>query len=344
MFRFENEKYLWLLLIIPVLILIFWLSMRYRKNAVKRLGQLSLLKQLMPDVSYSRPVIKFIFLACATVLMLIAIAGPQMGARLQEKKIKQRGVQIMIALDVSNSMLAQDITPSRLQNAKRAIAKLVDKMKNDRIGFILFAGNAYLQVPMTTDYNAVKMFLNTASTEVVPRQGTAIGEAIELATKSFPPAKNKETGRAIIIITDGENHEEGAISAAEQAAEKGIVIHTIGMGSVKGAPIPLRPGSGNYRKDQRGSIIVSKLNEAMLQQIAVAGNGMYVRARNNQNAIRMIYDQVNKMQKEETQASIYSDYEEGFQYFLGIALLLLFIEFFILERKNKYLKEIKLFD
>ena len=226
MFRFGNPEYLYLLLIIPVLILLFGLAQYYKKKALAKFGDMSVIEQLMPFVSKSRPVLKFVFLTIAIIAIILALADPQFGSKLE--KVKRKGAEIIIALDVSNSMLAEDIKPNRLERAKQAISKLVDNMENDRIGLIVFAGDSYIQVPVTSDYTAAKMFLSSINTKIVSKQGTAIGSAIDLAMNSFTPESDME--KALIIITDGENHEDDAIKPAELAYEKGIAIHTIGMG------------------------------------------------------------------------------------------------------------------
>jgi Ca-activated chloride channel family protein len=274
-------------------------------------------------------------------LLIIGIANPQTGSKLVEGE--RKGIDIMIALDVSNSMLAEDIQPNRLERAKQAISKLIDKLGNDRIGIIVFAGNAYMQLPITTDYAAAKMFLSTITTRIVPTQGTAIGEAIDMAIGSFD---DETHSRAIIIITDGENHEDEPVKSAENAAEQGIYVYTIGMGLLEGAPIPeynkynRRIG---YKKDRQGSTVVTKLNEAMLQQIASAGNGVYVRANNTQSGLKTVFDEINSLEKTKFESKIFSDYENRFQYFIALSLIFIVLELFIFERKSKWLSKINLF-
>ncbi len=338
MFKFAHPQYLDILFILPVIIAIFILTVYLRKRALKKYGQMSVITQLMPDISFVRPIIKFIFIFLAFASIIIAIAGPQFGSKLKE--VKQKGVEVIIALDVSNSMLAQDIQPNRLENAKRAINKLVNKMTHDKIGLIAFAGDAYTQVPITTDYTSTKMMVSSITPGMVSKQGTAIGSAIELAINSFGP--EEERSRVIIIITDGENHEDDPISFAEQAKEKGIVVHTIGMGLPDGAPLPM-PNGKDFRRDQNGSVVVSKLDEITLQKIAAAGEGIYVRANNYRTGLNMIFDEINSMQKQEIEAKIYSEYDEQFPYFIGFAFLMLFLEFILLERKNRILKDLNLF-
>lgn len=340
MFRFGNIEYLWGLLIIPALTIIFIWSRIARKKALKRFGNLTVLNQLMPYSSKSRPVFKFILLMLAIAFINVGIARPQFGSKL--KKMKREGVKLIIALDVSNSMMAEDIQPNRLERAKRAIARLIDRLQDDKIGLIVFAGDAYTQLPITSDYNSAKLFLNSVNTQIVPKQGTAIGAAINLAARSFTP--EGEANKAIVIITDGENHEDDAVSAAKNAVENGIVVHAIGMGLPSGSPIPvLRNGQKDYLKDKDGNVVVTKLNEPMLEQIAAAGNGIYVRANNAQVGLNALFDEINKMEKEEMESVIYSEYDDQFQYFIAAGLLLILLEFIILERKNRYLKNIRLF-
>ncbi len=340
MFRFANIEYLYVLLILPVFIILFWLTRRSRRKALESFAQMETLSVLMPNVSNSRPVIKFIIWLFVIASVIIAVARPQFGSKL--KTIKREGVELIIALDVSNSMLAEDIQPNRLERAKRAISRLVDNLGDDKIGLIVFAGDAYTQLPITTDYPSAKLFLNSVNTEIVPRQGTAIGAAIELGTSSFSP--QFEGNKAIVIITDGENHEDDAIGAATASTERGIIVHTIGMGLPQGGPIPIyRNGQKDYRKDKKGNVVVTKLNESMLQQIAAAGEGIYVRANNAQVGLNTLFNEINKMEEAEMESRVYSEYEEQFQWFLALALFLILIDFLILERKNKYLKNVRLF-
>jgi len=275
----------------------------------------------------------------ALTLIIIAAARPQFGSKLRE--VKAEGVEIIIALDVSNSMLAEDIRPNRLEKAKRAISKLLDNLRNDKIGLIVFAGDAYTQVPITTDYTATKMFLSTINTDFVPKQGTAIDEAIQLAMKSYSP--DNEQKKVLIIITDGENHEDNPVITAKEAKEMGILVYTIGMGLSKGSPIPIK-GRSDYRKDVNGNVIITKLDETTLVSVAQAGGGIYIRANNAKVGLSKLYKEIEKLDKTELETVVYSEYEDNFQYFIGFALLFLLIEFIILERKNKRLKKLNLFN
>lgn len=339
-FRFANTEYLYALILIPLLAVLFMVTRLLRKRALARFAHKGILEELAPDTSNFRPVFKFILWLLALSSVIVALARPQFGSKLKTEK--RKGVELIIALDVSNSMMAEDIEPNRLERAKRAISRLVDNLNNDKIGLIVFAGDAYTQLPITTDYASAKLFLNAVNTGFVPRQGTAIGTAINLAVNSFSPqfAGNK----AIIIITDGENHEDDAIGAATSAAEQGIIVHTIGMGLPQGAPIPVYAnGQKSFRKDKDGQVVVTKLDEAMLQQIAAAGNGIYVRSNNAQVGLNTLFNEINKMEEAEVESKVYSEYEDQYQWFIALALLLLLADFLLLERKNKYLKSIRIF-
>ncbi len=341
MIRFAHPDLLYLLLLVPVFLVLFIYVLHWKKNAWKRYGDYSVISRLIPDYSRNRLILKFLLLLVALVFMVIGLADPQVGSRLV--KAERKGIDIMLALDVSNSMLAEDIKPSRMERSKQAISKLIDELRSDRIGMILFAGKAYTQLPITTDYAAAKLFLSTVSTDAVPVQGTAIGEAIDLAVKSFN--ESNEHSKAIIIITDGENHEGDVLTTAKQAAEKGIHIYTIGMGSPEGGPIPVFQGNNRtgYKKDRQGNTVVTKLNETMLQQIASAGQGVYVRASNASAGLSKIFDEINKLNKSEIESMMFSDYEDRFQYFLGISMLFLILDLLIAERKSKWIRNLRLF-
>ena len=341
MFRFENIEFVYLLVLMPVLLVVFVISRKIRKRSLKRFGDPDILNQLMPFLSVNRPVVKFLFILFALVFIILGMARPQFGSKLEE--IKRKGVEIVIALDVSNSMLAEDIQPNRLEKAKQAISRLVEKLADDKIGLIVFAGDAYVQIPITNDYASVKMFLSSINTQIVPKQGTAIGSAIDLGINSFSP--DNEASKALILITDGEDHDDNAVSLASEAAENGIEIHTIGVGTPKGTPIPVYSGNQrSFRKDRQGNVVITKLNEKILQEITNAGNGSYIRATNNRLGLNMLFDQISALEKKEMETRIYSEYDEKFQYMIGLALILLLFDFILLERKNKYLKNIKLFN
>jgi len=340
MFRFAHPEYFWGLGLIPLFLILFIIARIRRKKALRKFGYPEILATLMPSVSAGRPVIKFILLMLALAFFIAGAARPQFGSKL--KKVKRQGVEIIIALDVSNSMMAEDIKPNRLERAKRAIDRLISKLKDDKIGLIVFAGDAYTQLPITSDYNSAQLFLASISPQIVPKQGTAIGASINLAMRSFTP--DPQAGKAIIVITDGENHEDDAVSAAEEAHSKGVTVHTIGMGLPQGTPIPVSGGQkGDYRRDKEGNVVITKLDEVTLQKVSSAGGGLYLRANTAQVGLEDLFDEINKMQKTEMESRTFSEYEEQFQYFFAAGLILLLLEFFILERKNKYLRKIRLF-
>jgi Ca-activated chloride channel family protein len=327
--------------IIPVLVVLFYLGRSKRKKAIAEFGDTGLMEYLMPEASRSKPFWKFYIFVAALILMIFGLARPQFGSKLQE--VKRKGIEIMIALDVSNSMNATDIQPSRLERAKQVVSKLVDRLGDDKIGMIVFAGDAYTQVPITTDYVSAKMFLSNLTTGIVPVQGTAIGKAIRLAASSFSPTS--ELQKVILIITDGENHEDDAVEASKIANEKGVLIYTIGMGLPEGAPIPEGGESSlNFKKDKEGNTVISKLDEANLVKVATVGGGEYIRGNNAQAGINSLFEKVDKLSKKEYEAKIYAEYDDQFQYFFGFALILLIIEFLLIEKKSKLLMKFSLFD
>lgn len=342
MLRFANTEFLWGLLAIPLLLFIFLRVNWWKRKAIASLGNKEVVMQLMPQVSFSRPWIKFIFFILAYALVVIGIADPQLGSKTEE--VKRKGADLMILLDVSNSMLAQDLAPNRLENAKRALSQLIDKLHDDRIGIVVFAGQAYVQLPVTTDYAAAKLFLNTINTEMVPTQGTAIGAAINLGMQSFD-FKNG-TGKSIIIITDGENHEDDAVAAAKAALARNVTVNVVGVGSEEGAPVPIYQGGKQvgFHNDSTGHPVVSKLDETMGKEIAAAGSGVYVRANNANSGLNIVMDQIAKVQRKMTDTKQFKDFEDRFQFFLAIAFVLLLAEFFISIRKNMRLSKIKLFE
>lgn len=342
MFRFEHIEYLYLLLLIPFFSTLFILYLVWKKRAIRRFGDWNVITRLMPLQSVSKLVFKFVILMMGFGFLVIAIANPQIGSKLE--KVNRKGADLVIALDVSNSMLSQDIRPDRLTRAVQGITKLIDRLEGDRIGIVVFAGKAYVQLPITTDYAAAKMFLSTISTQMVPSQGTAIGDAIELSVQSF---NEDDRSKAIIIITDGENHEGDVMEAAKIATDKGVKIFTIGMGSPEGSPIPLFDQFGRqtgYKIDRKGQVIVSKLDETTLQQLAMAGNGIYVRASTGQDGLPKILDEINALEKQDIETKMFSEYEGRFQYFIALGILLLVLEFIIPERKSKWINKINLFN
>ena len=339
MFRFANIEMLWWLITTPVFVIAYIIYTKHKRRQLMEFGDQELVAQLMPDASKGRPIWKFSLLLLAWVLLIVAGSRPQYGQ--QEKTIKRQGIEVMVALDISNSMLAEDVAPNRLDRAKQILSKMIDNMVDDKVGLVVFAGEAFTQLPITCDYVSAKMFLNTITPNLISTQGTAIGAALQTAVTSFG-ATEGEAGRAIILITDGENHEDDAIAAAKQAQELGIQVFVVGIGKPEGSPIP-KPGSNDYFKDRSGQVVVSRLNEEMCQQIAEAGKGIYVRCDNTNTAMRALQQELDRMATAELESTVYADYNEQYQSFVLIALLLIVIEFFILSRKNHRLTRMDLF-
>lgn len=337
MFRFENPAFLYLLIIIPVIIVIRLLEMRKRKLKLKKFGDLSLLKQLMPDVSSSRKSLKFWLMIAALALLIVMLARPQMGTKISQEK--RKGIEVIISLDISNSMRAEDVVPSRLDKSKMLVENMVANFTNDKVGLVVFAGDAFIQLPITSDYVSAKMFLQNTDPSLIATQGTDLAGAIELSSKSF--TQQDKVGRAILIITDGEDHEGGAIEAAEKARKNGIRVFVLGVGSTKGSPVP--DGNGCYMKDNSGQEVISALNEEMCKQVAQAGGGAYIHVDNTSLAQRQLNDELMKLQKGDISSVVYSEYDEQFQAVGILVLILLIIEMLILERKNPFFKKIKLF-
>ena len=337
MFRFEEPIYLYLLAVIPVLALVRWLLERKQHKRLRKFGDPELLSQLMPDVSRWRPAAKFWTLEAALALLIVMIARPQMGTRISHDK--RTGIETIIAMDISNSMLAEDVVPSRLDRTKMMVENLVDNFTDDKIGLIVFAGDAFVQLPITSDYVSAKMFLSDIHPSLMATQGTDIATAINMATNSF--TQQQGVGKAIIVVTDGEDHEGGALEAAKDAKKKGMRVYVLGVGSPNGAPIPL--GNGNYMKDRTGNTVMTKLNEEMCRQVAEAGGGAYIHVDNNSNAQQQLDNELSKLTKKEMQSTIYSDYDEQFQAFGIIVLILLIIEICILDRKNPLARRINIF-
>lgn len=342
MFRFEHSWALWGLLLLPLMVLLFYLVKQWRKKARARFAEHQLFQQIMPEYSHFRYRLKFTLFLMAVFFLLIGIANPQIGSKLEE--VKREGIDLIVAIDVSNSMKAEDLSPNRLERAKRAMLQLLEELKSDRLGIIVFAGQAYTQLPVTTDYSAAKLFLNTIDTDIVPTQGTAIGAAIDLATSSF----DFESGgnKALIVVTDGENHEDNAVESARIANEKGIRVYTIGMGTPTGAPIPMagRSGRKTFRQDQEGNTVISSLNEDMLREIAYAGKGAYIRATNANAGFEQILDELSGLEKSEFESKVYTDYEDRFQFFIGAAVCFLLASLLFNERKSKIVEQYKLFE
>ena len=339
MFRFANIEMLWWLITIPVFVIAYIIITKRKQRQLMEFGDPELIAQLMPDASKSRPIVKFTLLIVALALLIVAAARPQYGQ--QEKTVKRQGIEVMVALDISNSMLAEDVAPNRLNRAKQMLSKMIDNMTDDKVGLVVFAGEAFTQLPITCDYVSAKMFLNTISPKLIPTQGTAIGAALQTAIRSFG-SQESDAGRAIILITDGENHEDDATAIAKQAQELGIQVFVIGIGKPEGSPIPV-PGTNDYIKDRSGQVVVSRLNEEMCQEIAQAGKGAYVRCDNTNTAMRALQQELDRIATTDLETTVYADYNEQYQSFLLIALLLLVIDCFILMRQNHRLNRMDLF-
>lgn len=337
MFRFEDPIYLWLLLLVPVLVLVALLGHRKRKKQLKAFGEPELLKDLMPDVSAYRPWVKLGLAVFTFALLVVMLARPQMGTKITHEK--RNGIEAVIAIDVSNSMMAQDVVPSRLEKSKLLIENLVDHFTHDRIGLVVFAGDAFVQLPITTDYVSAKMFLQNIDPSLVATQGTDIAKALNLSMRSF--SQQKDIGKAVIVITDGEDHEGGALEAAKAANDKGVRVFILGIGSTKGAPIPLQ--EGGYLTDRNGQTVLTALNETMCKEIAQAGKGTYIHVDNTNDAQEKLNDELAKLQRADTQAVIYSEYGEQFQAVCIIVIILLIAEILILDIKNPKLRNIHLF-
>ena len=337
MLRFEDPIYLWMLLIIPILVLMRFIVWRKRKRNLRKFGDPSLLKEMMPDVSKYRPTIKFCLLLSAITILIFMIARPQVGSKISHEK--REGIEVLIALDISNSMLAQDVIPSRLEKSKLLIEDLVDHFTNDKVGLVVFAGDAFVQLPITNDYVSAKMFLQNINPSLITTQGTDLARAISLSQSCF--TQREHIGRAIIVITDGEDHEGGALEAAREAYKKGINVFILGVGTSKGAPIP--DGNGGYLKDNSGQTVLSALNEQMCQQVAKAGNGVYIHVDNTSDAQERLNKELSKLQSGISDIVVYSEYNEQFQIFGTILLLLLIVETILLESRNPLFKQINLF-
>ena len=338
MFRFADPIYLYLLAVIPVLAIIRFITYRNQKKRLRKFGDPQLLRSLMPDVSRFRPAVKFWILQGALALLIVMLARPQFGTKISNEQ--RTGIETIIAMDISNSMLAEDITPSRLDRSKMMVENLVDHFTNDKIGLLVFAGDAFVQLPITSDYVSAKMFLSSIDPSMMATQGTEIARAIDMATHSF--TQEEGIGKAIIVITDGEDHEGGALESAKAAKDAGMRVYVLGVGSTQGAPIPI-PGTGDYMKDNTGNTVMSALNEDMCRQVAQAGGGAYIHVENNSAAQDQLDNELSKLAKKETTSTVYSEFDEQFQAVAILALLLLILEICIYDRRNPLLKRLSLF-
>ncbi len=341
MYELDHPHYFWLLALIPALAVLFAAMWLWKRRARRQFGDADLLQKMAPERSRNKPVLKLILGLLAVAALTVALVNPKVGSQLET--VKREGVDIVFALDVSKSMLAEDIRPNRLEKSKQLISRTLDKLVSDRVGIIIYAGRAYPQLPITSDYGAARLFLKTVDTEIIPSQGTAIAEAIELATGYFDDEEQKN--RVLVILTDGEDHEEGFLEAAEQAKELGIRIYTIGIGTERGGPIPdVRKGyTVGYMKDRSGEVVVSQLRPSLLKEISRTTDGGYINGRNTRETVNFLMEEIEQMEKKEFESQVFSDYQDQFQWFLGLALLLLVLDVLILERKTQWFKKLALF-
>ncbi|MEP0212752.1 MAG: VWA domain-containing protein [Cellulophaga sp.] len=343
MIQIDEKIYFYLLFIIPIMVVIFVLLLIWKKRAQKKFADLHLFKRLTPTKSSFKSILKFIVFVLGLALLIVGLANPKIGTKLET--VKREGVDIVFAVDVSKSMLAEDIAPSRLDKAKRIVSEIISQLGSDRIGIIAYAGQAYPQLPITTDYGAAKMFLQGLNTNMLSSQGTAINQALDLASTYYDD--DEQTNRVLFIISDGEDHSEGATSSAvEKAIDQGIKIYTIGVGTEKGAPIPIKRNGvlESLKKDLQGEVVITKLNKDVLEDIADDGNGQYIDGANTSDAVSIIKDELNKMDKTEFEAKQFSEYKDQFQWFIGAGLFFLFLDIFLLDRKTKWLQKLNLFN
>ena len=343
MIQLDEKIYFYLLSIIPVMVVIYVLLQIWKKRTQKKFATSDLLKRLSPSKSNFKSVLKLIFLIVGLSFLVLGLVNPKIGTKLET--VKREGVDIVFAIDVSKSMLAEDIAPNRLEKSKRLVSEIINQLASDRIGIIAYAGQAFPQLPITTDYGAAKMFLQSMNTDMLSSQGTDINEAIELASTYFDD--EEQTNRVLFIVSDGEDHSEGStIDAVELAVDEGIRIFTIGVGKTKGSPIPIKRNGivESLKKDSQGEVVITKLNEEILEEIADEGNGEYVNGSNTEDAVDFIKEQLNQMDKKEFEAKQFAEYKDQFQWFLGIGLLFLFLEVFLLDRKTQWLKRMNLFN
>lgn len=343
MIQLDEKIYFYLLAVIPLMIALYIAQQLWKKRVQRRFADPRLLRRLAPEMSQFKPGLKLLVLLTGFAFLILGLVNPKIGTRLET--VKREGVDIVFAVDVSKSMLAEDIAPNRLEKAKRLVSEIINSLASDRIGIIAYAGQAFPQLPITTDYGAAKMFLQSMNTDMLSSQGTAIGDAIELASTYYDD--EEQTNRVLFIVSDGEDHSENSMTdAVELAVEEGIQIFTIGVGTPKGGPIPIKRNGvvERLKKDSEGQVVITKLDEAMLAQIAQEGNGEYINGESTEKAVAYIRDQLNQMDKKEFEAKQFAEYKDQFQWFLGIGLLLLFLDIFLLERKTQWLKKLNLFN
>ena len=343
MVQFDEKLYFYLLGIVPVMVLLFLLLQVWKKSKQREFASSKLLKRLAPNKSKFKSTLKLIVLLLGISCLVVALVNPKIGTKLET--VKREGVDIVFAIDVSKSMLAEDIAPNRLEKAKRLVSEIINQLASDRIGIIAYAGQAYPQLPITTDYGAAKMFLQSMNTNMLSSQGTAINSAIELAATYYND--EEQTNRVLFIVSDGEDHSEGStLNAVEEAKQNGIRVFTIGVGKPKGGPIPIKRKGvvESLKKDAQGEVVITKLNEPVLSSIADEGNGVYINGSNTESAVEFIKEELNKMDKKEFEAKQFAEYKDQFQWFLGMGLFFLFLDIFLLDRKTKWLKKLNLFN
>ncbi|MDO6817944.1 VWA domain-containing protein [Zobellia sp. 1_MG-2023] len=343
MIQLDEKIYFYLLAIIPVIIVLFVLLQLWKKRTQKKFAETQLLKRLSPDKSNFKSGLKLLFFLLGLAFLTLGLVNPKIGTKLET--VKREGVDVVFAVDVSKSMLAEDIAPNRLEKAKRLVSEIINQLASDRIGIIAYAGQAFPQLPITTDYGAAKMFLQSMNTDMLTSQGTAINEAINLATTYYND--EEQTNRVLFILSDGEDHSEGdAKDAVEKAVEEGIRIFTIGVGKTKGAPIPIKRNGvvESLKKDSQGEVVITKLNEDVLIDIAEEGNGEYINGANTEEAVEYIKDQLLQMDKKEFEAKQFAEFKDQFQWFLGIGLLFLLLDIFVLNKRTKWFKKLNLFN
>ena len=342
MYLLEEKIWFWLMLAIPAVLLLFFGLQLWKRRAQNKFADRELLQKLTPQRSNFKPILKVILICLAIACMVIGLVNPKIGTKLET--VKREGVDVVFAIDVSKSMLAEDIAPNRIEKAKQLVAQIINNLGSDRVGIIAYAGSAFPQLPITTDYSSAKMFLNSMNTDMLSSQGTAIREAIDLAKTYYND--EEQTNRVLIIISDGEDHAGDAAEIAESADQEGIRIFTIGVGTEKGGPIPLKRNGiiESYKKDQDGETVITRLDEETLQEIASEANGEYINGNNTQQVVDAIKDNLNKMDKKEFEAKQFADFKDQFQWFVGAALLLLFLDIFLLERKTAWVRRLNLFN
>ena len=342
MYQLDEKIYFYLLIAIPVLVVFFVALQFWKKSTQKKFADSDLLLRLSPNKSFFKSVLKLVFLSLAIACLSIALVNPKIGTKLET--VKREGVDIVFAIDVSKSMLAEDIAPNRLEKAKRLVSEIINNLASDRIGIIAYAGQAYPQLPITTDYGSAKMFLQSMNTDMLSSQGTAIDEAINLAKTYYND--EEQTNRVLFIISDGEDHSERAVKAVEDAVEEGIKIFTIGVGVAKGAPIPIKINGiiEAYKKDKNGDVVITKLNDKILSSIASKGNGAYINGSNTEDVVEFVTETLSQMDKKEFEAKQFADFKDQFQWFLGGAIFFLFLDLFFLERKTDWVKKLNLFN